>query len=224
MADPVSYERQDAVGVIRLDDGKANALSFEVLERLHASLDAALDDEEVGAVAIIGRDGVFSAGFDLKVMRSDRMVELMGHGTDLAFKLLMAPKPVVFGVTGHALAMGAVLQCTADWRVGQEGDFKIGFNEIRIGMLLPEFACLLADARLSVRHRNRAVMLAEVYAPEGARDAGFLDEVAPAGRAADRALAKASEMADELDGTAFAQTRPILRGDLLTRLEASVGR
>jgi enoyl-CoA hydratase len=209
--------------VIRVDDGKANALGFEVLDGLLGALDDA-GEAEAKAVCIVGRPGRFSAGFDLSVMRSERAPELMVRGSDLALRLLQHPAPVVLGVTGHALAMGAVLLLTADWRVGAAGDFKLGLNEVRIGLFVPGFAVALADDRLAKGHFTEAVQLAEVYDPEGARAAGFLDEVVDADAVEERAVQRAAAWAADLDPKAFARTREIVRGDLLARLDTWLGR
>ena len=217
----VTQARDGDVAVIRLDDGKANALGFDALDGLLAALDDAADAK---AVCIVGRPGRFSAGFDLDVMRSERAPELMMKGSDLALRLVAHPAPVVLGVTGHALAMGAVLLLTADWRVGAEGDYKLGLNEVRIAMFVPGFAVDLADDRLSRRHLTEAVQLAEVYDPQGALAAGFLDEVDALGRVEDRAIERATAWAAELDPEAFARTREITRGPLLAKLKASLGR
>jgi len=217
----VEQERIGDVAVIRLDDGKANALGFEVLDGLLGALDDAADAK---AVCILGRPGRFSAGFDLNVMRSGQAVELMTRGSDLALRLVEHPAPVVLGVTGHALAMGAVLLMTADWRVGAEGDFKIGLNEVRIGLFVPGFAVDLADYRLSRRHLTEAVQLAEVYDPAGAQAAGFLDEVVAPVAVEERAVERATAWAADLAPDAFARTREITRGPLLAKLQASLGR
>jgi enoyl-CoA hydratase len=211
----VEQERVGDVAVIRLDDGKANALGFDIVDGLAGALDDAGDAQ---AVCIIGRPGRFSAGFDLTVMRSERAVELMGKGSDLALRLVEHPAPVVLGITGHALAMGAVLMLTADWRVGAEGDFKLGLNEVRIGLFVPAFAADLAEYRLSRRHLTEAVSLAEVYDPQGALAAGFLDEVVDPDAVADRAIERATTWAADLDAKAFARTRRIARQDLLAKL------
>jgi enoyl-CoA hydratase len=216
----VELERVGDVAVIRLDDGKANALGFELVDGVAGALDDAADAK---AVCIVGREGRFSAGFDLKVMRGDGAVELMGKGAALALRLVEHPAPVVLGVTGHALAMGAVLLLTADWRVGAEGDFKLGLNEIRIGLFVPAFACDLAEYRLSKRHLTEAVQLAEVYDPRGALDAGFLDEVVAPDQVEPRAIERATAWAADLDPKAFARTRTIARGELLTKLRATTG-
>jgi enoyl-CoA hydratase len=217
----VEQERIGDVAVIRLDDGKANALGFESIDGLLGALDDAADAK---AVCIVGRPGRFSAGFDLNVMRSDRMGELMTRGSDLALRLVEHPAPVVLGITGHALAMGAVLLLTADWRVGAEGDFKVGLNEVRIGLFVPGFAVDLADYRLSRRHLTEAVQLAEVYDPAGARAAGFLDEVVDLDAVEARAVDRATAWAADLEPNAFARTREIARGPLLEKLKVSLGR
>jgi enoyl-CoA hydratase/carnithine racemase len=215
----VQLERQGDVAVIRLDDGKANALGFDAVTALSDALGEASDAR---AVCLIGRPGRFSAGFDLNEMRSERAVELMTRGAELALRLVEHPAPVVLGVTGHALAMGAVLLLTADWRVGAAGDFKLGLNEVRIGLFVPPFAADLARDRLTPRHLTEAAQLAEVYDPEGARAAGFLDEVVPEDEVAARAVARATTWAADLDPKAFARTREIVRGDLLVRLRSSI--
>jgi enoyl-CoA hydratase/carnithine racemase len=207
------------VAVIRLDDGKANALGFDAVEGLDAAIDRAGDAR---AVCILGRPGRFSAGFDLDEMRSSRAVELMTRGAELALRIVEHPAPVVLGVTGHALAMGAVLMLTADWRVGAAGDFKLGLNEVRIGLFVPAFAADLARDRLSPRHLTEAALLAEVYDPDGALAAGFLDEVVPEDEVVDRAVERATTWAADLDQQAFARTREIVRGDLVARLRTSV--
>jgi enoyl-CoA hydratase len=196
MSDAVVYDLEDGVAVLRVDDGKANAFSFALIEALHASLDRA--EKEAKAVAWIGRAERFSGGFDLGVMRGGDLAavgKLVAAGGRLALRLYEAPLPIVLGCTGHALAMGAVALLAADLRVGPLGDFKIGLNEVAIGLTLPTFATELARERLSPRHLQRAAVLAEVYDGPGAVEAGFLDFVAPADQVAGVAIEAASRLA-----------------------------
>ena len=90
-------------------------------------------------MAIIGRPGKFSAGFDLSVMTAgpDQARDLLRAGADLALRIYTFPIPVVLGATGHALAMGAILLMAADVRIGADGPFKVGLPEVEIGMPLP---------------------------------------------------------------------------------------
>ena len=218
---PVTSTSIGDVVAIDCDDGKANALSHEVVDGLRDALSAAVDGPE-RSIAVIGRAGRFSAGFDLNVMRTDGAVDLMSKGADLALELFTCPKPVVFGVTGHALAMGAVLLCTPDYRVGAMGDFKIGLNEVRISMPVPPFATELARDRLSPVAFTRAVALATIFDPDEAVTVGWLDEVVEPDRVRDRAIEVATDLARDLDGRAFAATRTLARGALAETLAATL--
>ena len=213
---PVQYSERDGVALIVLDDGKANALSHDLLDQLDAALDRA---ENASAIVIAGRPGKFCAGFDLSVVQLGRAEAsaLMEKGAKVALRLHTWPKPRVLAVTGHALAMGAVLLACADIRIGTPGGFKIGFNEVGIGLPMPEFANEPHRGRLSPRHFHQAVALARIYDPEGAVEAGFLDRLAE-GDVIDDAVATAAELAGRLDPTALAITRRTLDRELTERL------
>jgi enoyl-CoA hydratase len=222
MSEPVSTESSGDVTIIRLDDGKANALPPAVLAAIGNGLDQA---EEAGqAVLLVGRPGRFSAGFDLGVMREggpDAAREMVTAGARLALRLARFPAPVVMGATGHALAMGAVLLLTADTRIGARGEFKIGFNEVAIGMATPVFLMEFARERISKRHFLRATIEAEIYDPESAVDAGFLDRAVEPDQVFDVALAEAERLA-KLPRAAYARTRAIARGAVLDHIEATL--
>lgn len=214
--------RDGDVAVITLDDGKANAISFDVLTGLNAALDDAFDNAK--AVALVGRDGKFSAGFDLKVMTGDiaDARRLLGGGAELAIRVFEAPIPIVLGVTGHALAMGGILTTTADYRVGAAGDYRLGLNEVAIGMPVPKFAVELTRDRLAMRWFTRCVQHAELCSPELAVEAGFLDEVVPLDQVRDRSVARAQQLADTVQPGPFRVTRRTIRGGLATDLRASL--
>jgi len=219
--DNVSFESAGDVAVIRLDDGKANALSPAVLVALAAAIGRA---EAAGqALLLTGRPGRFSAGFDLNVMRGGKpseMVELVKSGARVAMQLARFPAPVVIGCSGHALAMGAVLLLTADLRIGAAGDFKLGFNEVAIGMTTPDFLLGFARERLSKRHFLRATVQAEVYDPVAAVDVGFLDRVTQAD-VVEEALAEATRLA-KLPRAAYAQSRTSARRAALAETERGI--
>jgi enoyl-CoA hydratase len=223
MSDAVAYELDGDVAVLRVDDGKANAFSFTLIDALHAALDRA--EKEAKALVWLGREGRFSGGFDLGVMRSGDLgavAKLVSAGGRLATRLYEAPLPIVIGCTGHALAMGAVALLAADLRVGALGDFKIGLNEVAIGLTLPTFATALAQDRLSPRHMQRAVVLAEVYDGPGAVEAGFLDLAVPVDKVGDIALEAAARLA-ELHLGALHATKRRVRKATLRVLHESLG-
>ena len=219
---PVLYELKDKVAVIRLDDGKVNALSHAGIDAIHAALDRA--EKEAGAVVIAGRPGRFSAGFDLSVMGQggDAVVGLLTAGAELALRLYGFPSPVVGACTGHALAMGAILLMSMDTRIGAEGDFKIGLNEVAIGMTLPVFGVEFARERLSKRHLSRAVVEAEIYRPSDAVDAGFLDRVVAPEAVVDTAYAEAARLQAGLHAGAHRSTKLLLRQEAIERIRGSL--
>lgn len=218
----VQYNLEDSVAIIHLDDGKANALSYTVLKQLNAALDSA-ENDAAQAIALVGREGRFCAGFDLSEMGKGlpQAMKLTLTGAELALRLFESPVPVVIGATGHALAMGAVLLLTADERIGADGAYKIGLNEVAIGMNLPGFALVLAEARLARRHLYRATSNAEIYSPSEAIDVGYLDRLAE-GSVAEEAIERAKELAATLDAKAHTTTKQDLRAEVLTRLRASI--
>lgn len=176
----VRYELVDTVAVLTLDDGKVNAISHEVIRALQECLDRA--EREAAAVLLVGRAGRLSGGFDLGEMkRSDEAARnLVTAGAELVFRVYTFPRPVVIACSGHAIAIGAILLLAADLRVGAAGNFKIGMNEVAIHLTLPIFAMELARARLSNRYFTRATTQAQIFDPDGAREAGYLDfTVAP---------------------------------------------
>jgi len=214
---PLTYTLEDRVAVLRLDDGKANALTHAAIDALRASLDRA--EKEAASVLLLGREGRLCAGFDLGAMRAgaEPMRRLVGAGAELYLRMLESPLPIAVGCTGHALAAGAILLLAADSRIGARGEFKIGLNEVAIGMALPIFAYELARERLSQRHLARATAQAEIYSPEGAVDAGFLDATCEPAALVETALACARRLA-ALPQPAFRQTK----AGLYRRLVASV--
>ncbi len=191
----VTTERKDEVAVVKMDDGRANALSHEMIEQLLAALDDA--EGQARAVLIVGRPGRFCAGFDLRTMLAGIEVarKLVVRGAELYLRLYEYPAPVVMACTGHAMAGGAVMLLTGDTRFGTKGEYKIGLNEISIGMPLPVFVQELARDRLDPRQLTAATLQAQIYTPEGAVDAGFLDRVVMAQALEKEALAAAKKLA-----------------------------
>jgi enoyl-CoA hydratase len=217
----VECKHQSNYTLIQMDDGKANALGFEMLAQLDNALDQA---EEAGKVVVIcGRPGKFSAGFDLSVMGGggDQLVELLRTGANLSRRILAFPTPVILAVSGHALAMGALLLLSADYRIGVHGTYKIGLNEVAIGMTLPYFGVELAQARLAKAHLGAAVTLAKIYDAPGAVEAGYLDEVVSEEDLLSCAIAKAEQLST-LNMEAHKQTKARTREGLSVALEEAI--
>ena len=123
--------------------------------------------------------------------------------------------------TGPASAGGALRLAGADRRIGAEGDFKGGLNEIAIGVPLPIFAHALATDRIDPRHRFAATLGATLYRPAEALEVGWLDELRPPGEVVDRALAEATRLA-ALSGVPFRLTKASMRGATIDHVRATV--
>lgn len=221
----LTIEQRDHIMVIHLDDGKANALSFDLIAAINDAITLAESDDEIGGVVLHGRPGRFSGGFDLGVMFADdfsAIVNLVADGGALVRRLYGASVPVVAACTGHALAAGALILLGCDVRVGADIPAKIGLNEVAIKMVLPDWAMTIAEARLSKRHMQRSIVNARITTPAEAVDVGFLDEVVPEDALLERAIELATEMAETLDPKAYAGTVDKFRGDTLATMDAQV--
>ena len=222
MTEIATYRLADQIAVITMDDGKANAFSPAMSDAVNSCLDRA--EQEAKAVVLTGRDGILSGGFDLRVIRGDdpqAAVDMRQKGTRLMMRLYGFPLPLIIAATGHAVALGAFCLLTADYRIGSQGDFRIGLNETSIGMSLPPFALMLAKERLSKRYLTRAALAATMFSPEEAKEAGFLDEVVPRENLLDAALEAASSHL-ALDGSAFASVKQGLREDAIAAVLAEL--
>jgi enoyl-CoA hydratase len=225
VADTVTYELRDRIAVISIDDGKANALSFEVLAAIDEGLDRA-EADDAGAVLIAGRAGMFSGGFDLKVMGSGDARATLGlvtTGAELILRMYRSPKPIVAACTGHAVAAGALLLMGAHHRVGADGAFRIFLIETQNGMVLPDWAVELTKERLVGPHAQQAAIESRVYDPATAVDAGFLDRVVAADGVVDAALAEAARLA-ALPAAAYAGNAAKVRAAGVERLAEAVAR
>ncbi|ARV07609.1 enoyl-CoA hydratase [Polaribacter sp. SA4-10] len=217
----INYQSEDNYAIITIKNGKANAISHEVIEGLNASLDKAEQADKV--VILTGQTGIFSAGFDLKVMTksADSAKELVTKGATLSLRMLSFSKPIIVACSGHAIAKGAFLLLSSDYRIGVEGDFKIGLNEVQIGMTMHHAGIAIAKARLSEVYLNRSVNNGEIYNPKQAIHAGFLDIIVAEDHLLPTAI-KVAEMFAKLNKKAHAETKLKVRKHHLQDLQNAI--
>jgi enoyl-CoA hydratase len=221
MSERVTYQLEDGIATVRMDDGKVNVLSPTMLRELHEAFDQAETD---GAVVILtGRPGKFSGGFELPTLMAggEPAALMLTAGFELALRLLTFPTPVVVACTGHAIAMGAFLVISGDYRIGADGPFRLQANEVALGLAMPQIIIELCRLRLNPSHLIRVVALAETFTPEDAIDAGILDAIA----SPDKLEAAAREVAGRLvtlDLAAFAETKRRLRADAVATIRAAI--
>ena len=210
------------MATITMNDGKANALGFVMFAALNEALDQA--EADAAAVVLAGRPGLFSAGFDLSVVsgRGPETARLMGQGFELSYRMLSYSRPVVIACTGHAFAMASFVLLSGDYRVGPADDrFKITANEVSIGLTMPRSAIEICRQRLTPNHFDRVVMLAEIFKPVLAVEAGFLDEVVAEADVVSTAQTKAADLM-KLDPGAHAATKARVRASALAALRTAI--
>ncbi len=214
---------QGGICVLRLEHGKPNSISQAVAEELSRALEEAEKSSEVKAIALFGRAGMFSGGFDLGAMGKgvDAARDMVIAGGRLLMDIYNHPKPVVVGCGGHAIAMGAFMVMAADERIGAEGAFKLGMNETAIGMTLPEFAFELSRARLSKRYFDRILVHSTICDPQGAVDAGILDRLVAPERLEDEVLEAAARLG-KLKQPAFRNNKRIAHAKTVERVRSNI--
>ena len=217
----VQYKLQDQVATIRIDDGKRNALSPQVLREINQALDRAESDRAI--VIMTGRESVFSAGFDLHVMKRGGInaLRMLRAGYAMTARVMSYPYPVIAACNGHALAMGVFLMLSADYVIGSRGDFKIAANEVAIGLTMPRVAAAMLRHRLNPAAFQRAVTLSEYFDVESATSAGFFDELVDPTDLILRAEALAAELR-ELDERAHSASKRRIRAALIRKIRLSI--
>lgn len=221
MSDLVAYQLEDGVATLTLSNGKVNAISNDVIAAFNAALDQAEKDRAV--VIITGQPGILSGGYDLKIMTSSPQaaLDLVAEGSTLARRMLSHPFPIVVACSGHAVAKGAFLLLSADYRIGIEGPFSIGLNEVQIGMTMHHAGIELARDRLSKSAFGRSVINGEMFDPNGALQAGFLDKVVTAEELTDAARTVALQL-KKINMRAHKQTKLKVRKDFLETLDKAI--
>lgn len=217
----VTLEFDDSVATLTMDDGKRNALSPAMFDEIYGALEHV--EREGAAVVITGREGVLSAGFDLKVMKSGgvQAVKMLRAGYALTARLLSFPTPVVIASPGHAYAMGSFMLLSGDYRYGVPGPYTYVANEVAIGLPMPRVACEVLRLRLNPAARERAVTLSEQFSPEQALQVGFIDAIVPAEELLETARSKAVALL-ELDSEAHTITKRRLRAETLKNIRRSL--
>ena len=217
----VNIELANKVATITLQNGKVNAISNQLIDELNIALDSA--EQENAVVILTGQAGMFSGGYDLATMKSspEAAIELVTKGSKLVRRLLAFPTPVISACSGHAIAKGAFILLGTDYRIGSDGPFKVGLNEVAIGMTMHNAGIVMAHNRIPMNYRTRAITMAEIFSPTDAIKAGFLDTVV----APEQLMATAqgaAEQLKQLNMTAHHQTKLKERADILAALDKAI--
>jgi enoyl-CoA hydratase len=221
MSNIETEEHDGGVRLLRLQRPPANAIDEGLLAELHAALQRARDDATVRAIVLTGSGAFLSAGFDLVAPRRDataaRRLQDLYRDTHLA--LLALPKPTVAWMNGHAVAGGLVLVLACDYRLGVEGDYKVGLNEIAIGASFPRVALEIVRLRLSHARASELTLGAALYPATQALRLGIVDELLPAESVAATLLRRAARLG-AFPREAYAHTKAALVAEAVARVRS----
>jgi len=204
-----------AIRELRLNRPPVNALNLELVAALRQAVEAAPQDG-VRALVLSGAPGRFSAGLDVPLLLGlDRtaMAALWREFYALLKALARSPIPIVAAITGHAPAGGTVLPLFCDWRVGAQGDFKLGLSEVQVGIILPPIILAALRRQVGPRQAERLAVTGALISPPEALNVGLLDEVVTAERVVSRAMEWCQALL-AFPAEAVAVTRRNARADL----------
>ncbi|GAB3792987.1 enoyl-CoA hydratase/isomerase family protein [Dyella agri] len=208
--------QHDAIAEIQLVRPPVNALNLELLQTLRSALAGAIDGGARGIV-LSGVPGMFSAGVDVPaLLRADRdSVYAFWHEFFVtASALVCSPVPVVAAITGHSPAGGAVLALMCDYRVMAQGPYKIGLNEVQVGLIVPDCIQLALRRVVGAYRAERLLVAGAMIDAQEALACGFVDETTGIDQVVTRACVWLDELLARPPHSLLA-TRRIARADLI---------
>ena len=220
----IQLDTEAGIATLRLDRPPANALDLQFLTKLSETFAELEKQDDLGALIVTGTGRFFSAGLDLKAVpaySADEQQQLATELNRMVGRLYGLPLPVVAAVNGHSIAGGVIVQLCCDYRIGAEGDYKIGLTEARVGVVFPVAPMAVVQNELSKPAARVAVLLARNVSPQEALAQGLLDELQPA----ERLLARAREVAEEmaaLPRASFGRIKRQMRAVVLAQVEDAV--
>lgn len=173
----MEFELKSDIAFISIDDGKANVVSHLFVDGMMENLERA--EAEAKAVVIHAREGMFSAGFDLKELQKGQAeaAALVGRGMEMLTSLYAHPQPVVAACDGHAIGLGAFILLASDFRLGSAADYNVTLPETAIGMPFTPVLMALIKDRISSAQQTTAVLQSKPFSATEAATSGFLDKV-----------------------------------------------
>ena len=217
-----TLESKDDVSIITIDDGKANVFSKNMIDAFNECLDNVPSDK--GSLIITGREGMFSAGFDLKVISSgdiEKIRDMTLNGFKLLARIFSFPRPVLAACSGHGIALGTFLLCCCDYRIGIKGEYMVGANEMRTNMVIPTPILELIKFRVTQSYKYRAVLGGEMFALEDATKTGIIDEITESNNLMNAAMEKAKDLST-MGNPSYSLTKELFIAEPLEKINDAI--
>ena len=220
----IHIERIGQIEVLRIDRPPANAIDLELAREFANALSTIEGRKDIGAVIVTGAGSCFSAGLDLKVLPTydrEQQQAMVMEVNRLFGGLYGLSLPTIAAVNGHAIAGGVILTLACDYRIGAEGDYKLGLAEVRVGVPFPVAAMAIVQSELSHTVARTMVLTARNSSPRDAMSMGVLDELQPPELLLPRAIEVAQEMT-ALPHSAYGRIKRELRRAALSRIDDAI--
>lgn len=213
----LSFE-ENGIVIVQLNRGKSNPINQLMAEELTNTFNELEKNDKINAVILCGNDeGFFSAGLDVFELSSFNDKEFAGfwkHFASMTTALVGFSKPLIAAISGHSPAGGCLLAICSDYRFMAEGNFKIGLNEVQVGVLLPESLYHLYSFWLGEGNAYRYIMEARMFTPQEALEIGLIDGVAPQNQLIILAKKKIEELS-RFDHASWCETKKNIRRKLM---------
>ena len=223
MTDSIAtLSKENDISIIKLDDGKANAFSYDMLSQVNDLLKKVPRDS--GALVITGREGLFSGGFDLKTLATgdmEKITKMVQLGYRLLLELFSFDRPIVAAVSGHSIALGLFVTCSADYRIAIDGKYVCQANEVRNNMDIPTQIMEIIRARVNKKYFYSAVYHSDAYSVQDSIEVGYIDEVVSEDQFMKRVMEKAKELAT-LPHPFYANTKKTAQDDVIQKIADAI--
>lgn len=223
MTDSIAtLSKENDISIIKLDDGKANAFSYDMLSQVNDLLKKVPRDS--GALVITGREGLFSGGFDLKTLATgdmEKITKMVQLGYRLLLELFSFDRPIVAAVSGHSIALGLFVTCSADYRIAIDGKYVCQANEVRNNMDIPTQIMEIIRARVNKKYFYSAVYHSDAYSVQDSIEVGYIDEVVSEDQFMKRVMEKAKELAT-LPHPFYANTKKTAQDDVRRKIADAI--
>jgi enoyl-CoA hydratase len=208
------YTIEDKISLITLDDGKMNVMNWEFFKELNDSLDRTLADKAC-AVIFTGRQGIFSAGLDLKLLPTlstfEEQLKFQKTFASTMMRVFMFPVPTIAAYAGHSIAGGAILSYACDRFMVFDGPYKIQINEVANKMLIPSWISLICRSSIPPQWWKEALLHSRAYTPREAFERGIVDDLIKEERKVIESAKALAKDLFKLDGRAYAFTKKFMR-------------
>jgi len=214
----IQITKQENYAIVQLDRGSANAINLELLQEVKTAFVNLAEDDDVKGVVLTGKQNFFSAGLDvIELYNYDEIkIEALFDALFEAMKIMLSfEKPLVASITGHAPAGGCILAICADYRIMAEGKYKIGLNEIPVGIMMPPYIFETYAFWLGKGKAYQFILEGKLATTQEALEVGLIDEVVTADEVLNASVAQLKKYMS-LSAKTWSKSKLIMRENLLT--------